>query len=542
MNKLIAFLLLSFAFQNASLAQNCGSCKTVPKVAHYDYDVQVPQPRDPKEAEAWQQLFWLAKFSQSYLWEQNKSCVHFIDPIAINVKGNQMVKVGNTNPILPLSEPSNRLDYIITGLVRQIGQDYQLHIELQTSCGRKTVVGSDVSFHSSTDPDYIKQIAEQGAARFSSLGEVINDYAQKQRSNDNHTAFSGWGSKAITITPKKYKLGAGEETEIEITLKDCDGTPLANREVRFTEGFVQGFPIKGTTGGTVSPSSVTTDGGGKGKAKFKMGNGKTAFINAHYLFNRPSGCEDAMLGSFPMGAVPVEVEILYDKSEQTITNIDGMLGGLIKSGIDRTLANQRYHAVFYHYSYDPKSGYLVALAPDEELNEEDKKKVGSARSNFEFENGFFSYCHVIPQVMVQNDGQGLKVKEELQHDSVENISANTKSSPHPSISFYLGDPNEPMYFGLSMNFRKAGQAADESLPALGSLSVNKNSIGGTITTTKITDPKSPYKTEYFIEYRNNDLGSLDEVNKLLGKDYKRLEGAINYTGHELLLVRILSPY
>src|SRR6185295_19927763 len=100
-----------------------------------------------------------------------------------------------------------------------------------------------------------------------------------------------------------------------------------------------------------------------------------------------------------------------------------------------------------------------------------------------------------------------------------------------------GSEFEPMYFGLSMNFRKPGQAADETLPGLGSLTVNKNSLGGKITVTKISDSNSPYKTEYLIEYHNNDLGSTDDLNKTLGTNFKRMEGMVSFTGHEHLVVR-----
>ena len=532
----------SFLLSTVGTAQNCSLCKSTPKVAHYDYDVRVPIPKDSSQLQYWYKLFSYAKFAQAYLWEKNKSCVRFIDPIAINAEGNRTVKFGINNPTLPLSEPSSRVDYIITGFIQQAKVDYQLHVELQASCSRKTIASSDVTFHPSTDPDYIKQIAEQAASRLSRLAEIINNYAVKQREDDPYAAISGWGLKAITIVPKKYKLGVGEETEIEITLKDCDGTPLSNRDVDFGAGTIQGFSITGTSGGTVTPSRVITNGSGKAKAKFKMGNGKSASINAHYNFHRPSGCDDAMLGNCAIGSVPVQVEVLYDKYDQTTVNADGMLAGLIKSGKQITLVNQRYHAVFYQYPYDPKSGYLVALAPDEELSAEEKKQAGKYRTTFEFEYGAYSYFQRIPETDVQSDVTGLEFKEQLEKASVENFSASSKTSPHPSFTFYTGSEFEPMYFGLSMNFRRPGQPADEYLPGLGSLTVNKNSIGGKITITKISDSNSPYKTEYLIEYYNDDLGSTDEVNKALGTDYKRMEGFMSFTGHEHMVVRILSPY
>lgn len=529
-------------------SQNCTICKYTPKVVHYDYDVRVSLPKDTTQIQYWHHLFSFAKFTHAYLWERNKTCVRFIDPIAINSEGNRPVKFGASTPILPLSEPSSSTDYIITGFIQQLKVDYQLHIELQSSCNRKTVATSDVTFHSSSDPEYIKQIAEQAASRLSPLADIINNYAIKQRSEDGYTAISGWGSKAISIVPKKYKLGVGEETEIEITLKDCDGTLLANREVDFGAGTIQGFLIKGTSGGTVSPSKVTTDGSGKAKAKFKMGNGRSASINAHYNFHRPSGCDDAMLGSCAIGQTPVEVEVVYERYDQTYTNIDGMMAGLIRSGKEVTLTKQKYHTIFHHYPSNPKSGYLVAEAPEELLSAEEKKIARQNPSTFEFEFGLYNYYHKRPETNFESDVQGLEYKEQMEKDTVENISATSSSSPHASFTFYTGSEFEPMYFGLSMNFRRRGQEEDEYLPGLGSLTVNKNSMGGEISITKITDPKSIYKTEYFITYYNPDLGSVDDLNKLYNGDqlpekhFTRSEGVFTFTGFEKLTVHILSPY
>src|SRR6185436_5220385 len=104
---------------------------------------------------------------------------------------------------------------------------------------------------------------------------------------------------------------------------------------------------------------------------------------------------------------------------------DGMLGGLIKSGKQITLVNNRYHAVMHHYPYDPKTGYLLALAPDDELSEEDKKIAGKQRTTFEFEYGTFSYFERIPESDFESNVSGLEYKEQLTKGSVENISASS---------------------------------------------------------------------------------------------------------------------
>ena len=531
MKVFILFALSFIVCQHKLFAQSCKTCNRQITVCHYDFFVVEKQPEKPEDVLAWQQLFWLAKFSQSYIFDNNKNCVRFIDPVASSAYGNRTLVVGITAPALPSSKVSRNIDYIIVGGVVAMGNEYLLSIQLQTSCTQKTIAKSEVRFHSSSDPEYTKAIAEQAAAGISPLAEKINAYAEQKRKEDRNTAFGGWGSESISVVPKTTKLASGQETEVEITLKDCDGMPLANREVDFGKGAVEGFDIKGTSGGTLTPMKVTTDGNGKAKAKFKMGAVKTAFIRAHYIFNRPSGCQDAMIGSCPIGGIPVRVTVFYETSQQQSFD-PGMWTPLIKGDRTRETFTRSHVTDMYFFPKDPKSPYLVLTVPEAKAGE----------SIYEMDLGDFSYKGTFPSVSMSIDNGPISVHQQLSRDSVVTNSGSSKNGRRSDITFFLGSEIDPMYF--SIDFHCANEDDENEVgtgPFPSDITVSKIDYNTKFTIRKITDPKSPYKTEYRIEMLR-DPGSLKEVSKEIGKDLNGIQEITGFRGQEVIAVFILSPY
>jgi len=528
--KALVFLLLLFSLQQ-TVGQSCSMCKRTPKICHYDFFVLENKPEDPAKIAEWRQLFWLASFSQDYIFNHNKNCVRFIDPVVTRATGYQTLVVGLTEPVLPPSKVPSSVDYIIMGGVIRRGDSYLLQIQLQTACTQQTVAKSEVTFHASADPEYIKSIAEEAAAKISPLEEKINTYANKKREEDKNTAFGSWGSQSIEVVPKKSKLASGQETDVEITLKDCDGTPLANREIRFDKSAIEGFEIKGTTGGTISPSSVKTDGNGKAKAKFKMGATKNAFIRAHYLFNRPSGCPDAMIGSCPIGGIPVEVTVFYE-TDQVQSFDQSMLTPIIQGGKTKQSFTRSHVTKMYFFPKDPKSPYLVLTVPEAKAGE----------SIFEMDLGDFTYSGKFPAVNMVIESGPINLQQKLSRDSVVTNSGHTQKKRPSDITFFLVTEFEPMYFGIE--FHCENEDDDNEIrtgPFPGGVTLTKNDYNTKFTIKKITDPQSPYKTDYMIEMLR-DPGSLKEVSKDIGKDITGLQKLSGYTGTEVIAVFIRSPY
>lgn len=559
MKQLILTVCIAFVCFDLG-AQQCAECKKTPKVASYELNVQVSKPSDKGEALLqWQQLFWLSRFANNKLFELNKNCVRFIQPLVKNKEGQDVLLAGGTTPMLPdNSEPSKYGNFLITGTVTQSSNGCLMHLELQTTCSRKKVAAVDILFQPSSDPDYIKGIGERAASQLSPLIDKINEFSRKERESDHQVAYSNWGTESITIKPKKRNLAAGEETEIEIAMKDCDGYVLANRQIDFSKGSINGMPINGTSGGTVTPSIVTTDANGKAKAKFKMGGSKTAIIAAHYLFNKPSGCLDAMIGSCPINAIPFKVSIEYELEQQTKveTKIEASspMGSIkLAPGPENTWFNRYYNTTFYHY---PAATHPADMPAEMLLFIDPNLKDGST-TIYEKEFGWFYYLHEKKQGEIH-------VKGNLGGDFREADSAFTEKNggfvrPEHTTQFALFKGNEldPMYFAIGFNFTNEGEEEEIGTgPFPGSVNISKIDMDARVTVRKINDPDSPYKTEYIFEM-DRDPTSTENLQKLdsnqflgngMGTKLKNMaDGMKNAmgmkdSGREYITVRVLSPY
>lgn len=497
-----------------------------PTVVSDELDIQLTKPSGENEIATWQLLSSMGKFIRENLSQSNAGCIRFIHPLSISSF--------QTNPGTTLTtskEVCSKSDYLITGNIRQSGSGYQLHLELQASCSGKVLFSSDLPFHSEIDSSYIIDIAKKAAAGLSPLREKINNYAIAQRKQDMNTAFGGSGRNAITIEPKKNNLSAGEETELEITLKDCDGMALAGRKIDFSSATIEGIPIEGTSGGTVTPAQVITDGSGKAKVKFKMGKDKSAVVRPHTIYKKPSGGTGVMrtARTIPKPLEVVEVSIHYFKSEVTTLNPSSFMSSLIKGKEQRTVVDQGYVCEFDHVPVDPSTGFLVLSVPEE----------GQYRALYHEELGNYSYVEESPDVFLNTEGGAIEIEKQLHKSSVIKEEREINPGRHASIVFFTGNDAEPMRFDLTLNFENEKDLAEgSSVRSAASFSINQNTPGAKFTVKKITDPKSPYKAEYKIEYLNKDLGSMDEINKGLKNPIKRLDGGMYYTGTEALGVLI----
>src|SRR5687768_15480690 len=311
-----SLLLITIFVLNKSYGQQCGNCKITPSVAGFDLDVQVNQLADTGELMfQWKQLFWLGKHANNYLFQNNKNCVRFTQPPSATgnkditneaveleplKEEDEILIFGETytNPA-PAGDVSRYGNYIVTGYVKQQGNDYVMHMEVQSACGRKTVAATDIPFQISSLPGQTIALAQQAASNLTPLIDKIKKFELEERKNDKALSLyqSSWG-EPIKITPQKTTLKAGESTEINIELKDCDGIPIEGREILFTQTSFEGLEIEGTTGGSVTPAKVITGAGGKAIARFTLASGaKEAVINAHSPGNEVKGCGSMFIGN-----------------------------------------------------------------------------------------------------------------------------------------------------------------------------------------------------------------------------------------------------
>lgn len=565
------FLLffLSGALPFAAAAQSCGNCSRTPSVAQFDLDVQVPRP-ELKGAETqgwleWLQLFWLGRHANAALSAAGKSCIRFMQPLTAEASNASFLSAGGIE-IPPLNEESETLiigqtytnlppageasrfgNYLLSGYVRPQDGSYIMHMELQAACSRKVVAAATVPFHLSSGSDYIRSIADQAASQLLPLQDKIKQFELEQRQENEMVALDDDLAESIIIHPKKMKLGAGEETDLEITLKDCDGTPLANRKIVFTRGSLGGVPISsGTTGGTVSPSSVLTDAHGKAKARFKMGNEKTAVITAYHVYQKPYGCEGVKLGSATIGSVPVKIEITYLQNE-TRTLRRATLPGLKIKGGDETEQTTMFHsAVLYHFpsAMALKEGFLVATG--------DASPYPGSRSRYVTESGYFSFIKQVQTAVILAMAGNTVMVQAVEKGSQQNING-VADLRHPSqLLFFKGNGREPPSFSWNVEY----PAIPPEEIGYGGMSFVKGDEGVEWVVKAITDVNSPYKTEYLLSLKLDAAEELKKGNRamkeLFGFNLDEITTAIDPTdpkkdmagasGTQLIRVRILSPY
>jgi hypothetical protein len=531
--------------------------------------VQVPQP-ELKGAQTqgwpeWLQLFWLGRHANTALYATGKNCIRFTQPLTadasdvsfvshdgvemppLNKEGETLI-MGQTYTNLPLPGDVSRFgNYLLCGYVKSQGDEYIMHIELQAACSRKVVASASVPFQLSASSDYMMGIANQAASQLLPIEDKIKQFELKERKENEMVALDDGLAESIIINPKKTKLGAGEETELEISLKDCDGMPLANRKIIFTKGSLGGIPISsGTTGGIVSPSSVITDANGKAKARFKMGNGKTAIIDAYHIYQKPYGCDGVKLGSTTIGTVPIKIEITYLQNE-TKTLKRATLPGIKIKGGDETEQTTMFHTtVLYHFPSASalKEGFLVSA-------ENDNPYPGST-SKYVTESGYYSFSKQTQTAIILAMVGNTAVVQAVEKGSQQNING-TASLQYPSqLFFFKGNGREPAAF--SWNVQYPASPAEEI--GYGGMTLIKGDDGVQWVVKPVTDINSPYKTEYFLSLKLDAAEELKKGNKAMkeffGVNLDEMTTVIDPTdpkqdmagarGTQLITVKILSPY
>ena len=513
----LAFLTTIFFFSLFALqgsAQDCGNCKLIPRVANYDCDVQVPKLSDTGQAMLqWRQLFWLGRHANAFLYQSNRGCIQFTQPVFVDEKGNEILIVAEMHTQLPKrGDVSGSGDYLLTGFVTLSGTNGVLHMELQSACSRKVVSTADVPFHLSSESSYMRGIAQQAASQLSPLIDKIRQFELKEKQENKQVALSGFFSEEIKVTPKKRKLKPGEETEFEIEIKDCDGQPLKEMQVEFTKATIGGFNIDGTKGGIATPSKLVTDGAGKAKGKFKMGTGNSsAMINVHSLVNKPNGCADAFVGSAEIGTVPhLKVNLDYRFNESTKmglisqTQVDTLQVGSENSSFVR-----KHRTILYYYPTTNKQDINANIFPKSIPGFSD-----NAKTVYVIDRGIYNYNNA------SSGNTGLdKISNSgfKESDTASIHVGKAHASSRPEIHFNIIQ-NKLANFSIEFNYPEEldNEEAHPGYPA--GFTIESYDRGATFSSRKITDPNSRYKMEYKVIFNRKIDRSSWEVYKTDGNE------------------------
>ena len=482
------YALLSLCvFSFFSQAQDCNNCKVTPKITMFDFDIKVPPPNSSDTTTnlwpEWKNLFLIASSTGSTLKKNEGNCIILTYPPAIDTGDVQQAFVGGetftnlpSNPLIS-SDLSDYGDYLLTGTITSDGTTCKLHAEIQTSCGREVVSKADITFPLSSVIGNVSNIASQVAAQLGPLSKKLVQFEKDTRRKTPYLSLHKFEGDPIRITPQKRTLQNGGSTTFTIELKDCDGTPLAGREVLFGDFDFEGTAQKGTRGGVVTPGKVITDGDGKATATFKLqpGASNEGLIVAHSPGENVKGCKSLFFGT-----APVNIRFVYSGSvKYSFTNV-GKCTETINNDCSKVVSNSEenvdisYTGVFYARTSDEE----IAVT-SEETEDSNPLAVPDVMESGEYRRKAGTlYDHVITCESVQKGD----------HQIQKTNTFATGTIHHSLIQFNFPENDDEGYFSLHLDFDV--NETYSSYVTLQGTTVGSNPTKHTVTVTTNTDDKS----------------------------------------------------
>ncbi len=299
----------------------CDNCSR-PRIALYDFDMQVPRPQADTSIVKWMNLFWTGIQARSLVRqnEPNAGCLSWYDGALINAATLQggTLKFGSTYANLPPPGPMSAADYILSGSTTGAPGAYTSVLTLETAESREMVKSVSVNYDNVTvDPS---TAGSQLAAQFGSIFTVIKDFERYKRDTDTHVAIRDLSYKGmpdeVEVKPARTTASAGDTVDVEITLMDCDDVPLKGRILYLDAVTVDGNEFPGSENGNFTEAQVTTDDQGKAKAKFVPAAPGLAVCHVNFPHVKPTGRKDGFIGTAYIN-VPKETQqfdLIYSRS------------------------------------------------------------------------------------------------------------------------------------------------------------------------------------------------------------------------------------
>jgi len=413
-------------------------------------------------------------------------------------------------------------------------KDYRFSLTLLTMCGTRIIdVEAPFQMYPSWDPQH------QATRGVTALFEKINirDWELQERATKKVGLGGDHRGGEISMDMDRGLI-KGQSTNVILRVKDCDGQFLPNKKIT----------TAGTTGGTFSPATFTTNDDGTAFVKFTKTGDKTAIAKAQCETNSVWGCNDFYTGINVIGGIdgtPVKIDLVYAENV-TKTLKRATLPGVKIAGGEETETNFMVHyATLYHYPAQKmlKENFLVETSQTE---------TDRPRTLYANESGWSMWEKITESAFIvagpANLVQATEKGEQISHSG--SPDGMTKSE----VTFYLGkkgDSLNPPTFMWNVQYETSNDGV-----AAGGANLIKGDTSVKWKETRITDPKSKYKMKYDITQEINVLTELQQGNKammeLFGFDLDKLTGIIDptnpqsgmagATGTRSIRVTIWSPY
>lgn len=295
--RLLACLLITLSAGTFAWAGTESCDCSLGTLALFDLDVRVPRPTDPYAIQRYFDLFDLGRFVRSRVMA-DRSCpsLQYLDPRVSGGNLRPAVETASPAPPGPLS-----YDYVLAGEITESEGEYTAVARLEAGKTREVIQAASYTF---PDPGRGNRMTawhdavDALAAQLTPAAMVITRWEKKKRDSDPGIARANPEGKLI-LKPAKTQLNEGESTDVDLEMKDCDGTPLGQRKIHFEPGSYDVLGrLDGTTNGTVEPSEVITDEAGMAHVTYKASQQRgAAEIHAWYGHHRPRGEAYAITGN-----------------------------------------------------------------------------------------------------------------------------------------------------------------------------------------------------------------------------------------------------
>ena len=352
--------LLLFAVPLVTFA-DCDQCPK-PEVILYDFAVEIPRPEPGAGLGEWYDLFFAASRAGSELFNDNQ-CVRFLDGAALKDNSGEVggpLIVGVDYAHLPPVGNIKGRDYLFTGSVSGGPGNYHVTLSLETACKRRVAHSASGS---AATVEEAKELARPLARQeFRPLLQTIRRYERDQRATNPKVALASNFGDILTMEPAKREAKPFETVPIQFTLVDCDGQPLAGREISLTS---QDDRTLIPYNGRFDVPKVTTDGNGKASANFIVGGKKgIAIPRASFQFLHPTGCEAIDVNETSINvegtAALYEVRFTYQQDKHVVGERTETLPGGSQSNHlhEREELNMRCLGVWENPPEAQRDGYI----------------------------------------------------------------------------------------------------------------------------------------------------------------------------------------
>ncbi|MBV5313075.1 MAG: Ig-like domain-containing protein [Prolixibacteraceae bacterium] len=295
-----AFLTLFTFCCFFAYSQDSGDCEKCGKrlVTCWDLDILTPKPTNPEDSILWKQLHNASSaYYGNLVAKESPKCLALLPGC----------RIGDPTPPwknpCPYKGQANRgYDYAILGEIRGKEGAYSLRLILVTN-EHETVSEATVSFEKAAEAGMFGVFAtlELGGTSSGSrmLYDVIHEYEVKKRDKSNDEKFGN-----VAIEPKiefdqssykvRFKSTTDRSQKMVITLTDCDGVVLKNRNVSFW-----------VKEGALSSEKVMTDENGKAEVTYiTTQENYSDVITAEWDYYHPNDKKGTVRTSAPVQILP----------------------------------------------------------------------------------------------------------------------------------------------------------------------------------------------------------------------------------------------